>query len=133
MNSPSSEARPAKVLIVDDSPVMRASVKYALAAAGLEVAEAGDGQSALEVLAGMAQRAEKPAMIITDVNMPRMDGLTLVREVKKTAFKFVPILVLTTESQADKKAEGKLAGASGWLVKPFTPQQLLDVVKKFVR
>jgi two-component system chemotaxis response regulator CheY len=124
---------PAKVLIVDDSPVMRASVKFALTSAGLEVAEASDGQNGLEVLSAMAGRAEKPAMIITDVNMPRMDGLTFVREVKKTGFKFVPILVLTTESQADKKQEGKQAGAAGWLVKPFTPQQLLDVVKKFVR
>jgi two-component system, chemotaxis family, chemotaxis protein CheY len=81
----------------------------------------------------MAEQAQKPAMIITDVNMPRMDGLTFVREVKKTSFKFVPILVLTTESQADKKAEGKLAGASGWLVKPFSPEQVLEVVRKFVR
>jgi two-component system chemotaxis response regulator CheY len=124
---------PAKILIVDDSPVMRASVRYALASAGLEVVEADDGLSGLEVLRGLAQRADKPAMIITDVNMPRMDGITFVQEVKKTSFKFVPILVLTTESQANKKAEGKAAGASGWLVKPFTPQQLLDVVKKFVR
>jgi two-component system chemotaxis response regulator CheY len=124
---------PAKILIVDDSPVMRASVRYALSAAGLEVVEADDGLSALDVLRGMSAQAEKPAMIITDVNMPRMDGITFVQEVKKTSFKFVPILVLTTESQANKKAEGKAAGASGWLVKPFSPQQLLDVVKKFVR
>lgn len=122
-----------KLLIVDDSPVLRASVRFALTSAGLEVAEAGDGQEGLEVLGGMAQKGEKPAMIITDVNMPRMDGLTFIREVKKTGFKFIPILVLTTESQAEKKSEGKLAGASGWLVKPFTPQQLTDVVRKFVR
>lgn len=123
----------ARILVVDDSPVLRASLRFALSSAGVEVVEAGDGVAGLEVLKGMAEQAQKPAMIITDVNMPRMDGLTFVREVKKTSFKFVPILVLTTESQADKKAEGKLAGASGWLVKPFSPEQVLEVVRKFVR
>jgi two-component system chemotaxis response regulator CheY len=65
--------------------------------------------------------------------MPKMDGITFVKEVKKTASRYVPILVLTTESQMDKKAEGKAAGATGWLVKPFEPAQLLELVKKFVR
>jgi two-component system chemotaxis response regulator CheY len=97
------------------------------------VVEAGDGQSGLEALTAMEKTGDRPAMIITDVNMPRMDGITFVKEVKKTRHRFVPILVLTTESQGDKKAEGKAAGASGWLVKPFSDEQLLEVVKKFVR
>lgn len=124
---------PTRILIVDDSALVRASVRYALTRAGHEVLEAGDGQSALETLSAMALRGERPAMIITDVNMPKMDGITFVKEVKKTAFRFVPILVLTTESQADKKAQGKSAGASGWLVKPFNDEQLIEVLKKFVR
>ena len=72
-------------------------------------------------------------MILSDINMPVMDGLTFIRNVKKTSCKFIPILVLTTESQASKKAEGKAAGAAGWLVKPFQPEQLVAVVKKFIR
>jgi two-component system chemotaxis response regulator CheY len=123
----------ATILLVDDSAVLRASVRYALTRAGHVVVEAGDGQKGLDGLAAMAARGERPAMIITDVNMPQMDGITFVTEVKKTSFRFVPILVLTTESQADKKAQGKAAGASGWLVKPFNDEQLLEVVKKFVR
>jgi two-component system chemotaxis response regulator CheY len=73
------------------------------------------------------------AMIISDINMPVMDGIAFIKEVKKTPFKYTPILVLTTESQEDKKMEGKKAGASGWLVKPFKPEQLINVTKKFVR
>ena len=72
-------------------------------------------------------------MIITDINMPNMDGISFIQEVKKTAHRFVPILVLTTESQDSKKTEGKAAGASGWLVKPFKPDQLLAVVAKFLK
>jgi two-component system chemotaxis response regulator CheY len=123
-----------RILVVDDSVVLRASVKFALAKASLQVVEAQDGVAGLAALTDMAKTGERPAMIITDVNMPRMDGITFVTEVKKnTTFRFVPILVLTTESQADKKAQGKAAGASGWLVKPFNDEQLLEVVKKFVR
>jgi two-component system chemotaxis response regulator CheY len=121
------------ILLVDDSAVLRASVRFALTRAGHAVVEAADGQGGLDALAAMGVAGERPGMIITDVNMPRMDGITFVTEVKKTPFRFVPILVLTTESQADKKALGKAAGASGWLVKPFNDTQLLDVVKKFVR
>ena len=71
-------------------------------------------------------------MIITDVNMPEMDGITFIRKVKETQFKYLPILVMTTESQDDKKQEGKDAGAAGWLVKPFKPEQLTEVVSRFV-
>jgi two-component system chemotaxis response regulator CheY len=123
-----------RILVVDDSVVLRASVKFALAKASLQVVEAQDGVAALAALTDMAKTGERPAMIITDVNMPRMDGITFVTEVKKHAtLRFVPILVLTTESQADMKTKGKAAGASGWLVKPFNDEQLLEVVKKFVR
>ncbi|HPV20452.1 MAG TPA: response regulator, partial [bacterium] len=76
---------------------------------------------------------EKVDMIISDINMPVMDGITFIKEVKKGDFRFIPILILTTESENSKKMEGKAAGASGWLVKPFKPEQLVWVVKKFVR
>ena len=122
-----------QILVVDDANVLRASVRFALEPTGLDILEAGNGQEGLEVLKGMADKGERPAMILTDINMPVMDGITFIHNVKKTSMKFVPILVLTTESQAAKKMEGKKAGASGWLVKPFDEQQLVAVVRKFVR
>jgi two-component system chemotaxis response regulator CheY len=76
---------------------------------------------------------ENIGMIISDINMPIMDGITFIHEVKKTPFKYTPILVLTTESQEEMKMKGKKAGASGWLVKPFKPEQLVYVTKKFMR
>jgi two-component system chemotaxis response regulator CheY len=122
-----------KILIVDDSAVLRASVKFTLQAIGLSVVEAGDGKQGLKALDDMAKTGERPAMILSDINMPIMDGITFIKQVKQTAFKYVPILVLTTESQESKKMEGKAAGASGWLVKPFKEDQLIAVVRKFVR
>ena len=119
-----------QILIVDDSTTLGASVDFTLSGAGYTVLQASDGRKGLAALKHM--RTDELGMIITDVNMPNMDGLTFVREVKKTGFKFVPILVLTTESENGKKLEGKAAGASGWLVKPFQPDQLLSVVRKFV-
>lgn len=122
------------ILIVDDSNTIRASVQYTLQKEQYQVEVAVDGQDGLAKLAALEKQGKRPAMIISDVNMPRMDGITFIKEVKKqAAFKFVPILVLTTESQDQKKMEGKAAGASGWLVKPFSPDQLIGVVKKFVR
>jgi two-component system chemotaxis response regulator CheY len=85
------------------------------------------------MLGQLENTGTKPSMILTDINMPRMDGITFVKEVKKGAHRFTPILVLTTESQNDKKMEGKAAGATGWLVKPFDESQLIAVVRKFVR
>lgn len=122
-----------KILIVDDSSTLRASVDFTLSEQGHEVVQAGDGVEGLEVLKGFEGKESEIGMIITDINMPNMDGITFVKEVKKTSFKFIPILVLTTESQESKKMEGKEAGASGWLVKPFKPEQLVAVVSKFLK
>ena len=117
------------VLVADDSSTVRKFVSFSLKSHDLDVITAVDGMDALEKL------SQTPVvdLIIVDLNMPNMDGLTFVKEVKKTTFKFIPILVLTTESQESKKIEGKEAGASGWLVKPFKPEQLIAVVSKFVK
>jgi two-component system chemotaxis response regulator CheY len=121
------------ILVVDDSAVLRASVRFSLTAAGYEVVEAENGKDGLDKLEELDQRGERPAMILSDINMPVMDGITFIKRVKATDAKFVPILVLTTESQDKKKMEGKAAGATGWLVKPFKDDQLQAVVRKLVR
>ncbi len=122
------------IFVVDDSKTVRASLEYTLGKGGFEVVAAQDGQDGVDRLQELESKGKRPAMIITDINMPRMDGIAFIKEVKKKpAFKFVPILVLTTESQDQKKLEGKNAGAAGWLVKPFKPEQLIGVVKKFVK
>ncbi|MCE1203242.1 MAG: response regulator [Holophagaceae bacterium] len=114
------------ILTVDDSSTMRQMITFTLKGAGFDVLEAGDGVEALGVAAG-----KKLDLIITDVNMPRMDGITLVQRLRALPeFKFTPILVLTTESDASMKQKGKEAGATGWIVKPFSPEKLLDVVNK---
>lgn len=116
------------ILTVDDSSTMRQMITFTLKGANFDVIEAGDGVEALEVAPG-----KKLALIITDVNMPRMDGLTLVGRLRAMPeFKFTPILVLTTESDASMKQKGKDAGATGWIVKPFSPEKLLDVVNKVI-
>lgn len=117
-----------RIMTVDDSSSVRQMVSFTLKDAGYEVLEAVDGQDALGKLSG------KVDMIITDLNMPNMDGIELIRQVRTLPdYKFVPIVMLTTESQAGKKQEGKDAGATGWIVKPFKPDQLLAVIKKVVR
>jgi two-component system chemotaxis response regulator CheY len=121
------------VLIVDDSQVFRASMKFFLERAGLSVVEAVDGMDGLRALGTLDSSGVRPSMILTDINMPRMDGIAFVKEVKKTGHRFTPILVLTTESQNESKLAGKAAGATGWLVKPFDEKQLIEVVRKFVR
>jgi two-component system chemotaxis response regulator CheY len=121
------------ILIVDDSATLRASVNYTLKEAGFVTLNAVNGKDGLDKLQQAMSDGRQIAMIISDINMPIMDGITFIKEVKKTPFKFTPILVLTTESQEEKKLEGKKAGASGWLVKPFKPEQLISVTKKFVR
>jgi two-component system chemotaxis response regulator CheY len=105
---------------------MRQMITFTLKGAGFDILEAGDGVEALEVAKG-----KKLSLVITDVNMPRMDGITLVQRLRALPeFKFTPILVLTTESDASMKQKGKEAGATGWIVKPFSPEKLLDVVNK---
>lgn len=116
----------ASILAVDDSASMRQMVTFTLKGAGYEVIEACDGQEALQMA-----KAKKVDLVLTDVNMPKMDGLTLIRELRAIPqYKFTPILTLTTESTAEKKTEGKTAGATGWIVKPFNPEQLLAVIQK---
>jgi two-component system, chemotaxis family, chemotaxis protein CheY len=118
-----------KLLIVDDSASMRQLVTFALKSAGYEVVDASNGKDALGKLAGA-----KVDMVVTDLNMPEMDGITLIRELRgNPAYKFTPVVMLTTESQESRKQEGKQAGASGWIVKPFTPDQLVETVKRFVK
>jgi two-component system chemotaxis response regulator CheY len=121
------------VLVVDDSATLRVSVNYTLKEAGFDAINAVNGKDGLDKLQQAMNEGKHVAMIISDINMPVMDGIAFIKEVKKTPFKYTPILVLTTESQEDKKMEGKKAGASGWLVKPFKPEQLINVTKKFVR
>lgn len=116
------------IMTVDDSTSVRQMVGFALKSAGYDVLEACDGKDALAKLGGA-----KVDMIITDLNMPNMNGIELIRSVRATAaHKFVPIVLLTTESQAEKKQEGKAAGATGWIIKPFKPEQLTAVVKKLL-
>ena len=116
------------ILVVDDSGSFRTVVKLALQKAGYAVVEACDGQDAAEKL-----DAAKPNLIVCDVNMPRMDGLSFARHVKaSSAHRFTPMIMLTTESQDAKKAEGKAAGVRAWVVKPFQPPVLLDAVAKLI-
>jgi two-component system, chemotaxis family, chemotaxis protein CheY len=116
----------ARILAVDDSAAMRQMVGITLTGAGHEVLQASDGREALQI----AER-EKFDLIITDVNMPVMDGLTLVRHLRSLpSYRGIPLLILTTEATTEKKLEGKAAGATGWLVKPFNPDRLLATVAK---
>ena len=117
-----------RILVVDDSASVRQVVGIALKGAGYEVLEGVDGADALAKLDG-----QKIHLIISDVNMPRMDGITFVREAKKLpAYKFTPIIMLTTESEERKKLEGQAAGAKAWVVKPFQPAQMLAAVSKLI-
>lgn len=117
-----------RVLAVDDSPTVRTAVKMTLERAGFEVDLAVDGVEAIQKIDITSGRFH---LIITDLNMPRMDGIELIRAVRANpAYRFTPILMLTTESQADKKEAGKKAGATGWIVKPFQPEQLVAVIRK---
>jgi len=117
-----------KVLVVDDALTMRQLIASTLKMAGFEVVDAKDGKDALEKL-----QNDRFNLIITDLNMPNMDGITFIKEVKKMPkHKFTPIIMLTTESSAQKKEEGRQAGAKAWIVKPFKPDKLLEVVKKII-
>lgn len=116
------------ILVVDDSASLRQVVSIALKGAGYDVIEACDGVDALSKLKGT-----RVNLVISDVNMPNMDGITFVKEMKKLPeFKFTPVIMLTTEGQESKKQEGQAAGAKAWVVKPFQPPQMLAAVAKLI-
>ncbi len=116
----------ASILVVDDSTSMRQMIVFTLKGAGHEVAEAPDGDAALDIA-----KERGFDLVITDVNMPNLDGITLIRELRALpSYKFTPLLMLTTESAKDKKQLGKEAGATGWIVKPFNPDELESTVDK---
>lgn len=113
------------ILVVDDSSSIRCGMRFMLEGAGYRVIEAGDGEQALTKL------DKSVNMVLTDLNMPRMNGIDLVKRIRGGALgRGLPVILVTTESQDEKKKEGKAAGATGWIVKPFKPEQLLAVVKK---
>jgi len=114
------------IMTADDSASVRQMVSFTLKQGGYEVVEAVDGKDALQKLS-----SNKVDMLITDLNMPNLDGIGLIKGARALAnCKFIPIVMLTTESQDSRKQEGKAAGATGWIVKPFKPEQLMAVVKK---
>ena len=118
---------PKTILTVDDSASVRQMVKFTLSEAGYAVIEAVDGEDALGKL------SQGINLVITDLNMPKLDGIGLIRRVRSNPnCKGIPIVMLTTESQETRKQEGKAAGATGWIVKPFTPQQLVAVIKRLL-
>ena len=118
-----------KILAVDDSSSVRQMVNFTLKGAGYDVVDAVDGKD------GLAKAGkDKFDMIITDLNMPNVDGIQLITELRKLpGYSFVPILMLTTESQTEKKDAGRKAGATGWIVKPFNAEQLTSVIRKLVK
>jgi len=116
-----------KILIADDSSSMRSMISFTLTDAGYEVASAVDGEDALKHLTADTK------LLITDLNMPKLNGIELIKKIRSgTVNRFVPIIMLTTESENTKKDEGKKAGATAWIVKPFMPPHLLDTIKKVV-
>ncbi|MFO1196552.1 MAG: response regulator [Burkholderiaceae bacterium] len=116
----------AAILAVDDSNSLRQMVAFTLKSSGFDVIEAVDGQDAIEKL-----RERSVDLVLTDQNMPRMDGITLVRHLRsQPQFQLTPILILTTESSDEMKQAGRAAGATGWLVKPFDPRRLVEVIRK---
>lgn len=116
------------ILTVDDSASMRQMVGFTLRNAGYDVVEAVDGRDALQKLDGAP-----PHLVITDLNMPNLDGVELIRQIRThPTHKYVPIVMLTTESADERKQAGRAAGATGWIVKPFRPEQLLAVAKKLI-
>jgi two-component system, chemotaxis family, chemotaxis protein CheY len=117
------------ILIADDSASVRDLVSFTLENAGYKVLAGTDGKDALKFLNG-----EEIDLVITDLHMPEMDGISFIKEIRnKTEYKFIPILLLTTESHAEKKQHAKDAGATGWIVKPFVQERLLEVVEKVIR
>jgi len=117
-----------KILAVDDSASMRHMVSFTLKSAGFDVTEASDGVEGLKTA-----QTDKFDLVISDVNMPNMDGIAMIKALRELQnYRFTPILMLTTESSSDKKQDGRAAGATGWIVKPFNPDQLLATVRKVI-
>ncbi|MEM9445133.1 MAG: response regulator [Verrucomicrobiota bacterium] len=117
---------PGRIMTVDDASAMRQMISFTLKSAGYEVIEASDGKDALRQLQGRAVD-----LVITDINMPNMNGIELTRQLRRQPLsQKTPILILTTEAEPGKKMEGKSAGATGWIVKPFNQSQLVEIVKK---
>lgn len=123
------------ILIVDDSPTLRASVHFVLTEAGFTIVQAENGKLGLKKLDDFHKRGERINLIITDINMPEMNGIEFLKNVKmeQSRFKFIPIVVLTTEREETLKQKGRELGAAGWMTKPFKPDLLIGVVKKFIR
>ena len=120
------------IMVIDDSPTVRTSVEYTIKELEYQVQQAEDGADALNKINEIKDGGSDIAMCVVDVNMPVMDGITFVREFRKID-KFTPIIMLTTESREDKIKEGKEAGASGWIIKPFKPEELITAAKRLIR
>jgi two-component system, chemotaxis family, chemotaxis protein CheY len=123
------------ILIVDDSPTLRASVNFVLSGSGYNILQADNGETGLQKLEESRKKGERIHLVISDINMPKMNGLEFLRAVKEknSLFKFIPVIILTTEREDTLKQQGKQYGAAGWMTKPFKPDLLLSVIKKFIR
>ncbi|HOK03615.1 MAG TPA: response regulator [Spirochaetota bacterium] len=120
------------IVVIDDSPTIRVSVELALKQLGLPIMQAENGQDALDKIKSIKEAGDDVAICISDINMPVMSGLEFIAEFRKID-KFAPVVVLTTEAEKDMIQKGKEAGASGWIIKPFQAEDLLNVVKRFVK
>ncbi|MBP9042615.1 MAG: response regulator [Spirochaetes bacterium] len=120
------------IVVIDDSPTIRVSVEMALKQMGLPIVQAENGQDALDKISKIKGDGDDVAICISDINMPLMNGLEFIAEFRKVD-KFAPVVVLTTEAEKDMIQKGKEAGASGWIIKPFQAEDLLNVVKRFVK
>jgi two-component system chemotaxis response regulator CheY len=123
------------ILIVDDSPTLRASVNFVLSGGGYNVLQADNGESGLRELEESRKKGLRIHLVISDINMPKMDGFEFLRAVKdkNSIYKFIPVIILTTEREETLKQQGRKYGAAGWMTKPFKPDLLLTVIKKFIR
>jgi len=123
------------ILIVDDSPTLRASVRFALSETGYSIHQAENGKLGLQKLAEIHTAGDRIHLIITDVNMPEMNGLEFLRQLKdeNSRFRFIPVVVLITEREETLKQKGREYGAAGWMTKPFKADLLINVVRKFIR
>ncbi|HOO72508.1 MAG TPA: response regulator [Spirochaetota bacterium] len=120
------------IMVIDDSPTIRASVEISVKSLGIPVKQAENGIDALNKIKGIKDSGDDVALCVCDINMPQMDGISFIKEFRKTD-KFTPVVVLTTESEESRIQEGKDAGAAGWLIKPFKPEQLLSVIERFIK